>query len=116
MALISVIATGIFSPIACSARAWRTTFVTTTGYVVKPTSTCTANLDRTASGTIAKPGTVAVDPRIFRLGTRFRIPGYGYGRAEDTGSLVIGHHIDLAFNSCAAAFAWGRRTIRVAYQ
>jgi 3D (Asp-Asp-Asp) domain-containing protein len=57
----------------------------------------------TATGTYVHPGTVAVDPRIIRLGSRMYIPGYGRGRAEDTGSAVKGYHIDVWMSSCSAA-------------
>lgn len=45
----------------------------------------------TASGAQLKPGiTVAVDPRYWKLGTKFYIEGYGYVVAEDTGSGIKG--------------------------
>jgi 3D (Asp-Asp-Asp) domain-containing protein len=69
----------------------------------------------TASGTHVAPGTVAVDPRLIALGSTLSIPGYGRGRALDTGGAVLGHHIDVWMRSCAAARQWGvrRLTIRV---
>jgi 3D (Asp-Asp-Asp) domain-containing protein len=76
---------------------------------------CSLNTARTASGTVAGPGTVAVDTRVFRFGTRFFIPGYGYGRATDTGGYIRGQHIDLAMRSCSRALAWGSRTVMVSY-
>lgn len=63
----------------------------------------------TATGTHVHPGTVAVDPRIIRLGRHMYVPGYGRGHAEDTGSAVKGHHIDVWMRSCAAARRWGTR-------
>jgi 3D (Asp-Asp-Asp) domain-containing protein len=51
----------------------------------------------TATGTVVRKGTVAVDPRVIPLGTRMYIPGYGYGVAEDTGGAVIGNIIDLGY-------------------
>jgi len=45
----------------------------------------------TANGARVKPGiTVAVDPRYWKLGTKFYIEGYGYVIAEDTGSKIKG--------------------------
>lgn len=45
----------------------------------------------TASGAEVKPGvTVAVDPRYWKLGTKFYVEGYGYVVAEDTGSMIKG--------------------------
>jgi 3D (Asp-Asp-Asp) domain-containing protein len=51
----------------------------------------------TATGTVVRKGTVAVDPRVIPLGTQMYIPGYGYGVAEDTGGAVIGNIIDLGY-------------------
>lgn len=67
----------------------------------------------TATGTLVHPGTVAVDPVVIRLGSRLHIPGYGRGRAEDTGSAVRGHHIDVWMRSCLAARSWGVRRLTV---
>jgi uncharacterized protein YabE (DUF348 family) len=52
---------------------------------------------RTATGTIVRKGTVAVDPSVIPLGTSMYIPGYGYGVAEDTGGAVVGNIIDLGY-------------------
>jgi len=38
---------------------------------------------------------VAVDPTVIPLGTKLYIQGVGERRAEDTGDLIKGHHIDL---------------------
>jgi 3D (Asp-Asp-Asp) domain-containing protein len=79
--------------------------------VVLVTAYCLAGY--TASGTPVGPGTVAVDPRVIKLGTRLRIPGYGRARALDTGSAVKGNHIDVWMRSCSAARAWGVRHLRI---
>lgn len=52
----------------------------------------------TRTGTWATKGVVAVDPQVIRLGTRLYIPGYGFARAEDTGGLIKGMRVDLAFD------------------
>lgn len=83
----------------------QTMVVQATGY------THTGN--RTATGTIPKRGTIAVDPRVIPLGTRIYVPGYGYGVAEDTGGVVNGRIIDLFFNTRSEAINWGRRTIQI---
>lgn len=62
----------------------------------------------TASGTRARPGTIAADTRFFPFGTIVHVPGYGYGRVEDRGSDIKGYHIDLYFRSHEAADEWGR--------
>ncbi|OHA01617.1 MAG: hypothetical protein A3I44_06195 [Candidatus Sungbacteria bacterium RIFCSPLOWO2_02_FULL_51_17] len=73
---------------------------------------------RTASGTrpIAYQ-TVAVDPTIFPYGTRFRIPGWGYGIAEDTGRDIRGLRVDLFKGHGEAALVkalyFGRRPITI---
>lgn len=67
----------------------------------------------TFSGTPVHHGTVAVDPRIIPLGSHIFIPGYGRGRARDTGSAVKGYHIDVWMSSCSRAIQWGTRTLRV---
>ena len=67
----------------------------------------------TATGTETRHGTAAVDRRRFPYGTVFRVPGYGYARAEDTGGAIKGNHIDLWFPTHDAALRWGRRTLTV---
>lgn len=52
----------------------------------------------TRTGRVATKGIVAVDPRYIRLHTNMYIPGYGFAAAEDTGGLILGRHIDLAFD------------------
>jgi 3D (Asp-Asp-Asp) domain-containing protein len=42
----------------------------------------------TASGTYVHWGSIAVDPRLIPMGSKIFVPGYGYGRAEDTGSAI----------------------------
>ena len=68
---------------------------------------------RTATGTRAGYGVVAVDPRVIPLGTRLYIPGYGYGVAADTGGAISGNKIDVCFDTRAEALAWGRRTVTI---
>jgi len=62
----------------------------------------------TASGTKAKPGTIAADTSIFPFGTVMYIPGYGYGVVEDRGGDIKGYHIDLYYHSHKTALEWGR--------
>jgi len=64
-------------------------------------------IGKTASGRIVRPGTVAVDPKVFPIGTRFYIPGYGWARAEDTGGGIKGRHLDLYFLTHRRAGKWG---------
>ncbi len=73
----------------------------------------------TASGTYAKYGTVAVDPRVIPLGTRMYIESadgsfvYGYCVAEDTGGAIKGNKVDLFFNSYSECMQFGRRNVNV---
>ncbi len=95
---------------------WSSIALRVTAYVVDIRARgCPLNPGRTATGEIAGLGTVAVDTRIFPLGTRFFVPGYGYGRASDTGGYIRGQHIDIAMRSCARAIAWGSRVVIVSY-
>ncbi len=74
---------------------------------------CTGCSGITATGERAGHGIVAVDPRVIPLGTKLYIPGYGYAIAGDTGGAIIGHRIDLGFDSQRAAMDFGRRKIVV---
>jgi len=67
----------------------------------------------TASGVRAGMGVIAVDPSVIPLGTHLFIPGYGRAIAGDTGGAIVGHRIDLGFNSNGEAMRWGRRTVTV---
>lgn len=83
--------------------------VTATGYTPYDPG-CTGI---TASGTVAKRGSIAVDPRVIPMGTKLYIPGYGYGVAEDTGGAIKGNKIDLCYSSKNEAFSWGRRNVTI---
>lgn len=65
----------------------------------------------TASGTVAKKGVIAVDPRVIPLGTKVYVPGYGVAVAEDTGGAIKGNKIDLCYNTKSEAFSWGVRNV-----
>jgi 3D (Asp-Asp-Asp) domain-containing protein len=73
----------------------------------------------TASGTYAKVGTVAVDPRVIPLGTKMYIVStdgsyvYGYCTAEDTGGGIKGNKVDLFYNTRNECMQFGRRSVRV---
>ena len=74
---------------------------------VEVTSYCLRGV--TKSGTEVGPGTVAVDPKVIPLGSRVYVPGWGWGRALDTGRLIVGRHIDEWSPSCRASLRWGVR-------
>ena len=67
----------------------------------------------TALGTICQRGVIATDPSIIPLGTRVFIPGYGYAVAEDTGGAIVGHKIDVAFDTVAECYEFGRQIVDV---
>lgn len=73
----------------------------------------------TASGTMARPGVVAVDPKVIPLGTKLYIesldswPDYGFAVAEDTGGAIKGNKIDLFMESHSTASRFGRRRVKV---
>jgi len=67
----------------------------------------------TATGTLCRRGVIAVDPRIIPLGTKVFIPGYGYAVAEDTGGAIRGHIIDVAFDTVAECYEFGRKHIDI---
>jgi 3D (Asp-Asp-Asp) domain-containing protein len=69
----------------------------------------------TATGTIAKVGTAAVDPRIIPYGTKMYIESadgswiYGYAIAEDCGGGIKGNKIDLFFDTYDECIQFGVR-------
>ena len=75
--------------------------------------------DYTATGTLARVGAIAVDPRMIPYGTRMFIVSndgeyiYGIATAEDCGGSIKGNRIDLYFDTNAECFAFGRRDCTV---
>lgn len=73
----------------------------------------------TASGTKARPGVVAVDPKVIPLGTRLYIQSldgskdYGFAVAEDTGGAIKGNRIDLFFENSQDVAKFGKRKVKV---
>ncbi len=67
----------------------------------------------TASGKRAQWGTVAVDRRVIKLGSKLRIEGYPdtIFRAEDVGGAIRGNHIDVWFPSHSEALEFGVQNI-----
>ena len=68
---------------------------------------------RTASGTRARVGEIAVDPNVIPLGTTVYVEGFGLRTAEDTGGAVKGHIIDIYMASRSECISWGRRNVTV---
>ncbi|MDD4569060.1 MAG: ubiquitin-like domain-containing protein [Tepidanaerobacteraceae bacterium] len=69
--------------------------------------------NRTATGTTARVGVVAVDPKVIPLGTRVYVDGYGFARAEDTGGAIKGDKIDLFMDTGEETKLFGRRWVTV---
>ena len=73
----------------------------------------------TRSGTRARRGVIAVDPRVIPLGTKVyveiagNIPDYGFAVAEDTGGAIKGNIIDLYFEDEETVYQWGRKRAKV---
>ena len=75
--------------------------------------------DITATGTYARVGAVAVDPKVVPYGTRMFIVSndgqyiYGIATAEDCGGAINGNHIDLYFDTTGECFQYGVRSATV---
>lgn len=73
----------------------------------------------TATGTIVRVGTVAVDPRMIPYGTRMFILSddgkivYGVATAEDCGGAIKQNRIDLYYPTTEECLAFGRRNCTV---
>lgn len=67
--------------------------------------------NRTATGTWPKIGTIAADPEFLSYGTKVYVPGYGYGRIEDTGGFRHADHtqLDLFMDTNQDCLNWGRK-------
>ena len=71
---------------------------------------------RTAMGTSARVGEIAVDPSVIPLGTNVYIEGVGARRAEDTGGNIKGNTIDIYMNSESECLNWGVRYVTIYIQ
>ena len=69
--------------------------------------TCYDLTGATASGALAGPQSVAVDPRVIPLGTEVFVAGVGDRTADDTGGAIIGNHIDIWESTYTACADWG---------
>lgn len=87
------------------------------GVVFQATAyTATGNL--TATGTVARVGVIAADPRVIPMGTKVFIQypdgtPIGYATAEDTGGAVKGNIIDIYMDSYNECIQFGRRNVIV---
>ena len=69
--------------------------------------------DITSIGMKAGYGVVAIDPTVIPYRTELFIEGYGRAIAGDTGGAIVGHRIDLGYNTIREALNFGRRMVRV---
>jgi 3D (Asp-Asp-Asp) domain-containing protein len=93
--------------------AWKSLTLTATGYDPGPEANGSGNEANTVSGTRARFGIAAVDPRLIPLGSLLYVEGYGLAKALDIGGAIKGARIDLCFNSTREAEDWGRKKTRV---
>lgn len=70
-------------------------------------------IGQTASGSMARYGTIAADTSRYPFGTILYVPGYGYGRVEDCGSDIVGDRLDVFFSRHSTAEHWGRQRLDV---
>lgn len=93
---------------------WRhTLFLRRTVYKEGPNKGKHKKVRQTASGKMAKVGTIAADTKKYPFGTIMYIPGYGYGEVQDVGGAIKGEHIDLFFKDHKAALKWGKQQKQV---
>ena len=73
----------------------------------------------TATGTKARVGAIAVDPKVIPYGTKMFIVTedgeyvYGEATAEDCGGAIKGNRIDLFFDTVEECYAFGARMCQV---
>ncbi len=91
-------------------------------YYLDVQATCYGKADGsgsiTATGTLAREGVIAVDPRVIPLGTTVYVKGsykdIGVCYAEDTGGAIKGNIIDVYMEgTLEQLFQFGRRNMRV---
>jgi len=70
---------------------------------------------KTATGTIARYGVIAVDTMIIPLGSDVYLEGLGWFKAEDTGGKIKGKRIDIFLGDFEMAKAFGRKEVVVYY-
>lgn len=92
---------------------WTTNVLGEAVYALGPLKGKLKRIGETASGRLARRGTVAADPSVLAFGTRLAIPGYGEGTVEDTGGAIRGRRLDVWFPTHEEAQRWGVRRLRV---
>jgi len=78
-----------------------------------------SDFNTTFTGTTARVGAIAVDPRVIPLNSKLFIAAkdgtwvYGFATAEDTGSFIKGKRIDLYFDTKYECIEFGRQETTV---
>jgi uncharacterized protein YabE (DUF348 family) len=67
----------------------------------------------TASGVPPRFGVAAVDPQVIPMGSHLYIEGYGFARALDKGSAILGNRIDVFLETEEQTYRWGVRRVKV---
>ncbi len=63
---------------------------------------------------LPQKGTIAVDTDYYPFGTKFYVPGYGWGVAEDRGGAIKGpERLDLYYRFHSRSNKWGRQHVKV---
>ena len=84
------------------------------GKHIKSVATAYSGGGKTATGTVPKWGTIAVDPKVIPYRTKVYIPQFNKTFiAEDCGGAIKGNKIDIYMNSKQECINWGRRTIDI---
>lgn len=96
------------------------TYTYTSKLTVSATAySCEGTVGHTYSGTVARVGAIAVDPKVIPLGTKMYIVSndgqyvYGYCVAEDIGGGIKGNKVDLYFDTFDECWEFGVRTCTV---
>ncbi|MCY7947981.1 3D domain-containing protein [Bacillus atrophaeus] len=97
-----------------SYNGWEKMSVEATGYSLISDELGSDGDSLTATGTQARVGIIAVDPRVIPLGSTVYIPAMGREfTAEDTGGMIKGNKIDIYMAHGDQARQWGRRNIEI---
>jgi 3D (Asp-Asp-Asp) domain-containing protein len=98
---------------------WAHRFPLQPGSEVVVIATAYCQKGRTQSGEHAASDIIAADPRVLPVGSTVRIidgPQRGTYSVLDTGAAVKGLKIDIFFNDCHRAEAFGKRRMHIRVQ
>ena len=101
----------------CASQAWSTPRRKFAAVMRMEATAFSQHARPTASGALPHAGIVAADPAVLPLGSRIRITGAGSYNGTytvaDTGSRIVGKHIDIYCPTLALARRFGRRLVLV---